>query len=248
MHRLSLRQVWIQSPVLLTKSDPSPEVDDVVAADSTPGVAAASPAPFVSGLSQPVTTPEPGETATWNVAIIVSFFVAIVIAWALFFFHKWRHRPRETARQRAERFERVNEMMVRVYRNQQQAELDRIRRQLEQISLVNGVTTPPALATAILGPGQANIRFPASPNNATPPTPPLTIIDPKDLATSETEDEHCVICLEPVVMEGDSIAAPPCGHILHEKCLRQWMTVDRLRACPICRVGSARVQETPPPE
>lgn len=251
MHRFSLRQAWIQNHALLTTPDPSPELDDGVAAIRTPGVddvaAATNPNPFVSG-PHPITSPEPGEPPTWNVPVIVSFFVAIVIAWALFFFHKWRHRPRETARQRAERFERVNEMMVHVYRNQQQAELDRIRRQLEQISMFNGVTTPPALAAAILGPGHANIRFPASTNDATPPTPPLTIIDPKDLATSETEDEHCVICLEPLVIEGDSMAASPCGHILHEKCLRQWMTVDRLRACPICRVGSVQVEETPAPE
>lgn len=66
-------------------------------------------------------------------------------------------------------------------------------------------------------------------------------------------DSICVICLDDLVINPsiasnnnnnnsttitNTLAALPCRHIMHEHCLRKWITKDPQRSCPICRIPS----------
>lgn len=48
----------------------------------------------------------------------------------------------------------------------------------------------------------------------------------------EQEDSSCAICLEP--LQNDQVAAPPCAHAMHEKCLQAWFAKREKPVCPVC--------------
>jgi hypothetical protein len=43
---------------------------------------------------------------------------------------------------------------------------------------------------------------------------------------------HCCICIENF-KNGDSMVTTPCGHIMHNKCLTNWLITNN--SCPMCR-------------
>lgn len=60
----------------------------------------------------------------------------------------------------------------------------------------------------------------------------------------EEEDVECVFCFD-LLKNGERLTSPPCGHLIHDKCLRDWHTAAREKAerqgidfenyeCPTC--------------
>ena len=54
---------------------------------------------------------------------------------------------------------------------------------------------------------------------------------------------NCTICIDP--LESEPLSMPPCGHIFHSKCIKEW-TAKLNNSCPLCRSNCIPLQDPPP--
>jgi hypothetical protein len=67
------------------------------------------------------------------------------------------------------------------------------------------------------------------------------IVDLYTPSWGETREEHgCVICLEDMEI-GQKFRMMPCGHSFHQRCIFDWLLVNRL--CPICQFAMPTDEE-----
>jgi hypothetical protein len=67
------------------------------------------------------------------------------------------------------------------------------------------------------------------------------IVDLYMPSLGETGEEHgCVICLEDMEI-GQKFRMMPCGHSFHQRCIFDWLLVNRL--CPICQFAMPTDEE-----
>lgn len=71
--------------------------------------------------------------------------------------------------------------------------------------------------------------------------PPRVYLSP--VASPDVHEETaCSICLDSLC-NGYGLAAPRCGHVMHEHCLRAWFDRNVRGGCPICRADATIPQD-----
>ncbi|KAJ9163633.1 hypothetical protein P3X46_023282 [Hevea brasiliensis] len=59
-----------------------------------------------------------------------------------------------------------------------------------------------------------------------------TAIEALEIIKIEDSTEHCMICLEELLI-GSEVTRMPCSHLYHSGCILNWL--EKSRACPLCR-------------
>lgn len=49
------------------------------------------------------------------------------------------------------------------------------------------------------------------------------------------EVQKCSVCMEDLAKEQVAVRLPLCGHVYHQPCVEQWLTVKN--CCPVCRLA-----------